>query len=408
MPLLLSISLLLLIIFGQASKLIRIPFGSSSISSYPIFALIFILSAVIIYIIKKRTNKELLNYFFIFFVFLLLFTTYTILYIQIYMIDIKYMFALLINIPIFLILYYSVYRYSDTFDKIYKIMGIYVFILFLLIITAFLVSGIEFQDLIRVIFTASTYLHTEGKENSLVYAAFKIEEHLLGRQSGEQFLTGVQLSIYPFIYFMLHQLAIIQNSNISRFAFFTYIISIIFVLLFNSRGMTVSMLLIFIVMNYRNKYLIKSILIFVSIIPVVSLISMNQDILSGRGAMAELFINNFTLLGNGIGSSFQDVKELTRMRGTHELISYHNIHFEFIHNFGYILYLMIFLFFWYKIIVTIDILKLRILSIIYILTFVLMGTNLNLLDFYYIFPLAVLLGIMKRYNKNIKYRKIKR
>jgi hypothetical protein len=119
---------------------------------------------------------------------------------------------------------------------------------------------------------------------------------------------------------------------------------------------------------------------------------LGNQTLNGRRVLNELFLDNLSLFGNGVGFSAQEILRLTRK----DYSSFHNIHFELITNFGIWVYVGFLAFTAYYILTG----KYNRNRHYYLcLLFVLFATNFELFDLYFAVPLGlVALEVVSSYR----------
>ena len=117
---------------------------------------------------------------------------------------------------------------------------------------------------------------------------------------------------------------------------------------------------------------------------------MSEETLRGRSELYGLILSGFNSLGNGFGASIRDIKEVTGFLG-----SMHNIHFEFIYNFGLVAYILMAIYIMFKFSVN------RYFISIAILTNVYMATNGNLLDYYWVYFVIFVIVMQSKIRNSI-------
>jgi hypothetical protein len=123
---------------------------------------------------------------------------------------------------------------------------------------------------------------------------------------------------------------------------------------------------------------------------------LGNQALNGRRVLNDLFLNSFSLFGNGIGFSAQEILRLTN----NDYSSFHNIHFELITNFGIWVYAG-FLAFTAHYILTGDYNRNR--HYYLCLLFALFATNFELFDIYFAVPMGVVaLEVLNSYKSKPK------
>lgn len=390
-----------LIFFYQIFKLIRINLFGINVSGYFILAILLIVSYVAGILIFKKEKNIIFKTGIIITAFLLFEIILNLLKFNIPYHNLKYFLTIILNVPIFIIFFSLIIKYKEDFLKlVLNVLTTYVFLLCFILIACLIVSPFDIFSLIKLLLSPSTFLHSPGNESYIISQLFNFEYYLFKTEFHQELnLGGSQKALYPFIYIMcfLSFPKYIKINNLNKIAFN---LSLLIVFIFNSRAMLISLTLFGLIYVLKNKsQLIKLTISPFFLFPFYLLFLSNKEILRGREWLQEIFISSLTFWGNGIGKSIEDVKNTFILFGQRGIGSYHNIHYEFIHNFGLIIYFLLILVF------TISFFKSKkaITTLAYyaIFTFVFMGLGFNLFDFIYILISSLFLGLFYLEEKSL-------
>ncbi len=205
-------------------------------------------------------------------------------------------------------------------------------------------------------------------------------QHLFG--TPELTLEAVAMTVFPLSFLSI---CFIKNWKSSRIGKFAVAASIMFLLMKNSRGelMFVVVLLAYPIMKFVCRHFKAASLGFIGF-GFIQLV-MAGKALNGRQFLNKLFLENITAFGKGIGFSSTEIRRIT----DNNYSSFHNGHFEIITNFGLIAYLMILGALYYFILRgPYNKAKHLILSIYLIL----LSTNFEVFDIYFCVPVAFALA----------------
>lgn len=156
---------------------------------------------------------------------------------------------------------------------------------------------------------------------------------------------GQQLLILPLLglIFLLNRI----TKEIGSVAFLvTYsLIFLICIFLTNSRGFALSLIALIMLSFARNinSFLHKLICLVLFTFPLI-LLTLSPRFLSGRSCQISFVQGHLTLLGNGVGAFIDDLNNKCQpiITGNHYIniitTSYDNVHLEFIHYFGMLIY----------------------------------------------------------------------
>lgn len=194
-------------------------------------------------------------------------------------------------------------------------------------------------------------------------------------------LEAVALTVYPLV--LLSLIFLHKKDLLNSFAIkLGMVSSVILILLKNSRGEILYLLILFLYPFAKKIFeKFKPLILLAFPIGFIQLFLENRT-LNGRGILNNFFSENITALGNGIGFTSNKINLLTKG----DYSSFHNIHFELITNFGLIIYAIL--------ITSLSIYLLRrnydkTKHLIICLYLFLMTTNFELFDIYFIVPLAM-------------------
>ena len=207
-------------------------------------------------------------------------------------------------------------------------------------------------------------------------------------------LEGVALTVYPLLLFSLCFLK--TNLLKDKFILLGLAASSSYIIFKNSRGEILFLLLL---LGYP---LAKKIFTYVRWTSLLIIafgylqLFIGKQALNGRNSLNDLFIDNISVLGSGIGFSTEKILQLTN----NDYSSIHNIHFDIITNFGVLIYLIFIAFtIWYILSGEYNRNKHYYLC----LFFVLFATNFEIFDLYFALPLGIVASeIIKNPNFNLK------
>jgi hypothetical protein len=193
-------------------------------------------------------------------------------------------------------------------------------------------------------------------------------------------LEAVALSVYPLVLFSIFfQQTSLLESNVLKTGLIS---SLILILLKNSRGEIIFLLLLF-SYPFAKKIIQRARYLVLLIFPVGFIqLLLSSKILNGRSLLNNFFIESINLFGNGIGFASDRINILTKG----DYSSFHNIHFELISNLGIIVYFLVISMTGYYLLKDRYNKTKHIIVCIY---FFLMTTNFELFDVYFATPLAM-------------------
>jgi hypothetical protein len=268
---------------------------------------------------------------------------------------------------------------EPIFLAIFLSLGLYSLVVFLLVLAAILGSS-GIGNVLQALIDPITYLHRPDSDLYLLYNHIRFEKVFLGRGPREYVYDGVQLALYPYFYCLLYIIAPRYSKNL--WATICMLLAVFVVLCFNSRAMILSLiyLSVYVTVLRKNKILTifnNVILLVMVFFPVGLYVLLSDEMLRGRGKVYDLVIaNGVKAFGHGVGKATAHLTDLTGFLG-----SFHNIHLEFIYDFGYIAYSFILLFVINRIISGVD--KYYVTFVVFV--FFYMSTNGNLVDYYFVY-----------------------
>ncbi|MES2528854.1 MAG: hypothetical protein V4598_17340 [Bdellovibrionota bacterium] len=204
-------------------------------------------------------------------------------------------------------------------------------------------------------------------------------QHLFGVH--ELTLEAVAMTVFPIVFIAI---AFVRNWKLSVLSKVALIASMLFLLMKNSRG---ELLFVAILFAYPVVKIIMKKIPFLSFgfiaLGFIQLLIQGKA-LNGRRPLNELFLENITVFGKGIGFSSAEIQRITAFNYS----SFHNAHFEIITNFGLLIYLgMLAALYFYILKGSYNKARHLILSTY----LVLLATNFEVFDFYFCVPVALAL-----------------
>lgn len=198
---------------------------------------------------------------------------------------------------------------------------------------------------------------------------------------------GAQLLLPALVFTVSHLLGIIKKINL-KFNFLAmcvfYVQFFLYLLVINSRAMCLFVFLcvVFKYLNFAKLMLLRLVVLILCFFP-FSIYLLSSKTLSERHCQFNFVKNNLSIFGNGIGYGVQQLNQLCSYTfGTYKFefsiltYAYDNVHIEFIHYFGFLLYLLLVIIFIRKI-------KPVIYSIYFALfIFIFLSLNFNLFEVY--------------------------
>lgn len=325
------------------------------------------------------------------------------LYGQVYQND-WYMATMLFGIPVFWVIFSLTITYKKDFLKfLYNLLAVNSLLIFVVMLIALMMSGISLPEFFKLLTSVDTYMHVDYANAGNMHNAANFERVFWGAASYSGIIVG-NLFVYPSFYFIIFSFVFSKYFKINNFHKICLVAASLVVLIQNSRAMLITTALYAVVTLVKNKNLIKIIMLPVFTLP-FSLYLLPKEFLTGRHVLWDAFKEHITLWGNGIGNSTIVVEEAVKAIKKVGGISYHNIHLEFIHNFGLVFYLIFFLLMLFNFLNSKKTTRTFAYLVIYL--FYHMSTELNLLEFHTLFPSALLFGLLWLESRDlIKNRKV--
>jgi hypothetical protein len=230
---------------------------------------------------------------------------------------------------------------------------------------------------IHQLLTYNFWVHSSPYFRTDLLYAMAFPDHLLSLSTGKAIVSLTSL------YCVLNILFLVLVGEWKRMQVISAFLSTVVIMLVHSRSQLLSIILLFLALNRLHWVTI----IFAFLSPFIQFF-LPVDYLSGREHINSVFLKSFSLLGNGIGDTV--VKAQAMFMKNESIDSFHSAHLELIHNFGFLIYLVIILVAFYGL----KKLPIKTIAIFLIVTNVLQGMNYNLLNIYT--PLAVAFIISAR------------
>lgn len=244
----------------------------------------------------------------------------------------------------------------------------------------------EFKGITTSFFTRDTTI-----QRSEILKSVNFSKQLFG--TSEKTLAGVALTVYPLLYFGVI-LASWPKLMRSKLHLIAVACSLTIIAFKSSRG---ELLFLCALALYPLVRTISTRFRWIVLMPLgVGFIQLFLGVrtLNGRKLLNDLFLNNITLTGRGIGFSADAIFELSQNRYS----SFHNIHMDIITNFGLILYFIFLIGVGYYLMRK-DYTPAKHLIVCF--GFILFATNFEIFDMYFWIPIAYALSCPVPHSERI-------